>query len=252
MMRVRDSEPAPPERVDPLAVSFKPMRYGLITRYFDMRNGRQDGRKGLPDVSAEPVTTPTFEVLAALFVETAEKERLRVDLATAALHGRQGELRARIAIVGAAADEQRRGVEALGPEPSEQECLRRVGGETRTDPAVVATRRRRDHGKRLAAACAELARTLAELGEYRTQLARVVATISAEEAAGATQVRRMHAYVLRRLATYQRSLVRKHPEGTTLNSKLAARAPQLPVWVVNTTAEPLRPDAPANPPEVTL
>jgi hypothetical protein len=249
MVRVRDLESAPSERVDPLAVGFKPMRYGLVTRFFDMRNGRQDGRKGLPDVSAEPVTTPTFEILSALFNETAEKERLRVDLATAALHGRQGELRARIAIVGAAADERRRGVDAIGPEPSEQECLRRVGGETKTDPAVVATRRRRDHGKRLMAACEALERTLAELSEYRTQLARVVATIGVEEAAGATQVRRMHAYVLRRLATYQRSLARKHPEGKTLNSKLSARAPRLPGWVADATAEPLRPEASANPSE---
>lgn len=115
----------------------------------------------------------------------------------------------------------------LGPDA----LRRRVGGESDTDPEIVAARRLREHAAAANRVKAELAVARDELRACDVELARIRGAIRVRAAVGAATVRRTYAHFGHRLACHKRSLVRRHPDGVQVNRLLDARWPTLPEWV---------------------
>jgi hypothetical protein len=218
------------------------VRYRWLDRFSDRRNGAKDGRKGLPDVSADPVATPTFDALGREFDELSEQERENMLTDVGALLRAEHESDARRMIAATVVIEREKEADSASTPLGPDDLRRRVGGESDTDPGIVAARRLREHAAAAAKVEATLATARAELRVCEVRLAQLRGAIRVREAIGAAAVRRAHAHYNRRLACYQRSLVRKHPDGVQLNGLLEARRPKLPPWVERTGDYPLFPD----------
>lgn len=218
----------------PHAPIARPRIYGPVEWWQDVFNASRDGRVGLPDADAVSVgehsaLTPHIETLTRAFEDSAERERIRAlrDLA-AVLHRRAVE-RASVdehadALV--AAQEELTGVGE--PEAVELE-VRRIG-EDGVDSALVRERRRREYEKRVAPLRAEVRRQESGLLTARAALARTEGVVDVRVGLAAARVARLHAHVLRRIAVYERRLLRVHPAPHQLRARLPLLRPVLPAW----------------------
>lgn len=208
-----------------------PIRYRWFDRFSDRRNGVKDGRKGVPDVDSGVFTTPTFEALAHEFDQLAEQERRNMLTDIDALLRAEHEWVARREVATDVVLGLEKDVESASTPLGPDDLRRRVGGESGTSAEIVAARRLREQAAAAGRIKAQLAIAREDLRGCEVQLARFRGAIRVRAAVGAATVRRSHAHFGRRLACYQRSLVRRHPDGVQLNRLFEARRPKLPEWV---------------------
>lgn len=209
----------------------RPIRYGPFARLADWWNATRDGHAGLPDVAADPPLTPTFEAHARTYDDRRHHEWKNVVVDTAELSRHAAQLEARISEIEHAALLVDKRLEALPEALSAADLEQRRGGEVDTDVAVVRLRRAREHEARRAPALQELAELRVELQSLRVELIQTRRAIRTRETVGAVRIRRLHAHTQRRLASYQRRLVRVHPDGPRLVPLLAPHLPTLPDWL---------------------
>lgn len=93
--------------------------------------------------------------------------------------------------------------------------------------------RQREHDARRAKVLAEEQQAVDKVRALRVEKARLAEMI-------ATRVRQLHEHMLRRWATYQRHLVRKHPVGAALIQFLHPALPTLPDWTQRLLAASVR------------
>jgi hypothetical protein len=95
----------------------------------------------------------------------------------------------------------------------------------------VRLRRSREHTARRAPLVEEAIKLRAELQDLRVELERTRQRILTCKTLCAVRIHRLHAHTMRRLACYERRLVRVHSEGARLVPLLAPHYPQLAGWV---------------------
>lgn len=223
--------PAPHTRRVLMGSAAPAIRYGIFARMADRWNAGRDGKSGLPALTDEAALTPTFEVLRQTFEDRQHHERKLIRKDTAGLRGRESALIARVHEVGQEGVDVEKRLEAIPDYLSRAELEQRSGGETDTDIAIVRMRRAREHTARRGPLLAAASRVREELQELRVELDETRRAIRNREVMGALEVSRLHAHTLRRIAAYERRLVRVHPAGSELISQLALQHPQLPDWV---------------------
>jgi hypothetical protein len=223
--------PAPHTRRVLMGSAAPAIRYGVFARLGDRWHATRDGKLGLPTVGTEAPLTPTFEVLRQTYEDRQHHERKLIRSDTAKLRGQESALIARIHEAGQEAIEIDKRLEAMPEHLSPAEMEQRNGGEANTDPAVVRTRRIREHEGRRKPLLSAAWRLRQQLQELRIELGQTRRSIRNREVTGALEVARLHAHTMRRIAAYERRLVRVHPAGTELVSQLALHHPRLPDWV---------------------
>lgn len=215
-----------------------PIRYGVLARLGDRWHAIRDGKAGLPELGSREPVTPTFEVLRQTFEDRQHHERKLIRADTGRLRGRESALLARIHEAGQEAVDVDKRLEAMPEQLSPTELEQRHGGETKTDIAVVRMRRAREHAAGREPLLAAAARLRRQLQELRIELGETRRAIRNREVMGALEVIRLHAHTMRRIAAYERRLVRVHPSGAQLSYRLALHHPRLPDWVHSITDGP--------------
>lgn len=223
--------PAPFARRVLMGSAAPAIRYGVFARLADRWHATRDGKSGLPALAGGLALTPTFEVLTKVYEDRQHHERKLIRSHTADQRGRESALVARIHETGQEAIDVEKRLEAMPEQLSLPELEQRNGGETKTDIAVVRMRRAREHTARRAPLLAAASRLRQQLQELRIELDLTRRAIRNREVMGALEVSRLHAHTMRRIAAYERRLVRVHPAGAELISQLALHHPQLPDWV---------------------
>lgn len=223
--------PGPPARRVLLGSAAPAIRYGIFARLADRWHATRDGKVGLPAVGTEAPLTPTFEVLRQTYEDRQHHERKLIRSDTAKLRGHESSLIARIHEAGQEAIEIDKRLEAMPETLGPAEMEQRNGGEANTDMAVVRMRRIREHEARRKPLLSAAWQLRQQMQELRIELGRTRRSIHDREVMGALEVARLHAHTMRRIAAYERRLVRVHPAGSELISQLALHHPRLPDWV---------------------
>ncbi len=182
------------------------------------RRGRIDGRRGMPLVtSATALRTPTLHRLADEVLVETEQVRARGQEATAAerielaeltaVGGRQGRVAQRLTTMMERLEE----IEATGPQTG------RRFGEDHLPDELIATRRQREHTRRVKQARKRVEDERTALSELLAEQGRLEASIEEQtelaesQARTAGHVRRTHAI------TYLNGAMRKHPDRPLLS-----------------------------------
>lgn len=207
------------------------IRYGFFARLSDRWHATRDGKSGLPTLAADEPLTPTFEVLRQTYEDRQHHERKLIRADTAQLRGRESALVTRIHEVEQEAVDVEKRLEAIPEQLSPSELEQRHGGEVSTDIAVVRMRRAREHTARRGELLTAASQLRQQLQELRIELGQTRRAIRNREVMGALEVTRLHAHTMRRIAAYERRLVRVHPAGAELIAQLALHHPRLPDWV---------------------
>lgn len=211
----------------------RPIRYGPFARAADWWNASRDGKAALPDITADPPLTPTFELHSRTYEDRRHHEWKDVLVATAQATERAAVLEAQIAETEQAALLVEKRLDTIPDQPADAELTQRRSGETDTDPGIVRGRRAREHARGRAQVQQELDALRAALPRLRVELEQIRRTIRIRETVGAVRIGRLHAHTQRRLAAYERRLVRVHPDGARLVPLLAPHHPTLPEWAKN-------------------
>ncbi|SDH48350.1 hypothetical protein SAMN05216377_12342 [Pseudonocardia oroxyli] len=209
----------------------RPLPYWLGPWCTDIVNGTVDARRGLP-LPDGVGATPHVDVLGRAFTDRAERERIRLTRATARPARRRVACLARIEVLTAQLDELRAGLAELGAEPSADDLAARRIGEVDAADALVHARRRREHRAdraRMRCAVSDVERAL---GEERLALATAEQQLCARHELAAARVHRLHAHTLRRISTYERRLLRKHPAAELLTRRWSHERPVVPAWTL--------------------
>jgi len=213
-----------------IARPYRPLLYGPVAWFFDIRAACADARAGIPAaeyIDAGPVLTPTVQQRAQTLADRAEREFLQVQADTAPMRERQAQLRSRIEDLKELVEEQRSVLVGLPERLPEADLERRSAGEVDTPVEGVRTRRTREHDGRRRAVSDRLG---ALRGDLAAALARLDEAVRGREERGAIRARRLHAYTLRRIASYESRLVRRHPAGRRLAGRLVVVRPAVPGW----------------------
>ncbi|WP_188191201.1 hypothetical protein [Nonomuraea sp. SYSU D8015] len=179
--------------------------------------------------------TPKLEYLRHLAHDQIDQER-------SACLSRTGRLRGELA----GAEERRQAAErevriarqaweeARQPVPEEDLKERRLAESLRNGrpDSLVRARRLADRRRSLAAAEIEWAKAEERLAAAVQAVETLRQEIAREEADGRARARRVHEFVSRRAAAYLQQLVRTHPRGPDLNSRLELLGPDLPAWAL--------------------
>jgi hypothetical protein len=212
------------------APSGKPQWYGPLARVSDWLQGNRDGRRGLPVVGSGTVVTPTLRAHGTYFSgghhdewQQAERDvtpnRQKVERLAAESDACRAEIERRLAILSTLPERL----------PQERADERRAG-EADADILVVRRRRDREHAARRDREQAVLDAARARIDQLETEQRATAEEIDRRFVVAAIRVGRMHAHCERRIAVYQRRLLRAHPEADRLAELLAAAHPQLPAW----------------------
>jgi len=216
-----------------IARPYRPLLYGPVAWFFDIRAACADARAGIPAaeyIDAGPVLTPTVQQRAQTLADRAEREFLQVQADTAPMRERQAQLRSRIEDLKELVEEQRSVLVGLPERLPEADLERRSAGEVDTPVEGVRTRRTREHDGRRRAVSDRLGALRGDLAAALAELARLDEAVRGREERGAIRARRLHAYTLRRIASYESRLVRRHPAGRRLAGRLVVVRPAVPGW----------------------
>ncbi len=208
-----------------------PTRYGPFARLADWWHATRDGKAGLPVIGTDPPLTPTFEAHSQTYQDRSYHEQQRMVVRTAELSDREARINTRIAEAEQAMLLVEKRLEAYPEKPTTGELEERRSGETDTPIATVRLRRSREHAARRAPLVEEAIKLRAELQDLRVELERTRQWILTCRTLCAVRIHRLHAHTMRRLACYERRLVRVHSEGARLIPLLAPHYPQLAGWV---------------------
>lgn len=205
------------------------LRYPGAQRRRDRRDGRRDGKLGLPPINGKEAVrhTATTYVIGQDLSDQVAAEELQFEFDTAGtrveLHVVGQRLDAALAeqqevVSVVAADENRAGSESLDRHP----------GEAALSEDIIRRRRSRERAEAAeadAAAAAELSRRITDLRESEARLAESVA---AAHRRLCRRIDRLEAHALRRFGTYQQALIRTHPEGATVLEGMTVLEPRRP------------------------
>jgi hypothetical protein len=208
-----------------------PTRYGPFARLADWWHATRDGKAGLPAIDTGPPLTPTFEAHAQTYQDRCYHEQQRMIVRTAELSDQEARINARVAEAEQAMLLVEKRLEAYPEKPTTGELEERRSGEATTDTAIVRLRRSREHAARRSPLVSEAVELRNELQALRVELERTRQGILTCKTLCAVRIHRLHAHTMRRLACYQRRLVRVHSEGARLIPLLAPHHPQLAGWV---------------------
>ncbi|WP_042406279.1 hypothetical protein [Streptacidiphilus carbonis] len=206
-------------------------RYGAVARVSDHFNGGRDGKKTLPDIELDgSVSTPTLEFHAHRAASAQHVERIRYLMECEELAVSVSVLRQRLATAGKELDQRQQAVTDLSGPLSDEQLGQRRAGEHRTAEAIVRSRRAAERARPLAAA--RLARTEAadRVSALELELSSLEALLSVRQEIAASRAAFIHENALRRVASYFRRLVRRHPQGQRINAALKPGGPELPSW----------------------
>jgi hypothetical protein len=257
------------------------MRYGILARLSDTAHGWLDGRRGLPHLpravgepgggsqvpasddlpeplpahDSEPVPTgrldwlmtPWITELSARAMEQIRAEELKYWDDCAA---RTKEFLRFRAARDLAADELVSAKERLEliqrPLTDQERKVRRLVEHDHAArlEAFVAQRRQAERNRRLQAAEQDYQASAARHAEAAAQAQLREELISARFAVAQAAARRHYEYAMRRIATYQQQLIRRHPRGADLSLLMRSHqvGPELPAWVSDTSPRVLSND----------
>jgi hypothetical protein len=222
----------------------KPLRYPLWQRLNDRIAGRRDGKSGIPASSDDeaPAVTPYHAALARQFNGAADKEHLNMEIETFDQAKQLDDLNNRIINAEQQRADARKRLEEM-PATAPEEVLRvRNAVELHLPEEVGRTRRQREYDKKrqpLVDAEAEAERQAQRL---RLEHGRLAAEVATTRRIFATRARLHYAHAERRCHTYERQLLRYHPNAAELNARLPLWRPQLPPWARDPDTEPGRED----------
>src|SRR5918997_2590632 len=208
-----------------------PTRYGPFARLADWWHATRDGKAGLPAIDTGLPLTPTFEAHSQTYQDRCYHEQQRMIVRTAELSEQVARINARVAEAEQAMLLVEKRLEAYPEKPTTGELEERRSGEATTDTAIVRLRRSREHAARRSPLVSEAVELRNELQALRVELERTRQGILTCKTLCAVRNHRLHAHTMRRLACYQRRLVRVHSEGARLVPLLAPHYPQLAGWV---------------------
>jgi hypothetical protein len=123
--------------------------------------------------------------------------------------------------------------------PTGLEAAARRSGEGSTDPAVVASRRRREFDEQRAAAQAEVQRWSAAQAEHDLMVAELSEPVRMRLEVAQHRAALIDAYVWRRRASYLTWLVRKHADGAQASSLIRSGWPERPAWAIGASSPDL-------------
>jgi hypothetical protein len=220
------------ERTD--AAGRLPVRLRLRLR----RQGRLDGRRGVPDpflFQDDEVGTTTTAMRARLAAEFGEEMANLLAERVTELNG----LRARFGPVDdvvaqkraelSAAQDKLRTIEGNRPGPGTAPERRR-GDELQTDD-IVRARRAREQAARENTASAKIEALTRDLATGQQERADLVARINALRAKARADVAALRATAEVRLAVYDHALLRRHPDADLVRRLLDDSLPGLPGWL---------------------
>lgn len=218
----------------------KPILYGPLARLSDVWAGRRDGKVGLPplpehDGLPDPGDgrTPYLTIRNHHFLDRAERERRHMQSDLAATHQRLSSLDQEITEAEERAAEARKQLDDMPVQAPEQELTKRNAVEQHVDEALIRARRQREHGKRRAPLITQDQQATEAVRTLRVQRAQVAGLVSARRRILEGRVRQLHEHTWRRGRTYQRHLVRHHPDGQALLPCLDLSMPSLPDWLTS-------------------
>ncbi len=211
----------------------------------DRRAGRQDGRRGLPEVRPHGVLTPRLEEIHTAHATALAGVWQSFLDETAGL---------RVTVDGARRDcEQRRARVEMREERLAQVLRdgvaagRRHGEESLTED-LVRRRRRREFDRRVAKARGALDAERSELAEAEVRLIRQEASLEEHRIRTAARGLRLHEHACDRAVRYVRSACRSHPDRQGLVRATASSGrdgrgllPAPPVWLGTQRSAPLVP-----------
>ncbi|MGK3207302.1 hypothetical protein [Amycolatopsis sp. MEPSY49] len=211
----------------------KALGYGPVARLADRRAGRQDGKSGFPalPVNDEFAATPYHGVRQHHLNVFAARELLRQEEEIHPLVRRRKELEGEITSAEEKVAEARARLAATPAVPSEEELTRRNAVESGVDEQLVRTRRQREHNGRRGPLVQEERRAVEQARSLHIELARLQGGIVARKRLTLARIQLHHEHAQRRCRTYERHLVRRHPDGGALIPLLALARPRLPAWV---------------------
>jgi len=204
--------------------------YSLLARCSDWFHGWRDGRAGVPDPRRAIATTPHREVLIRRALDAFEHERLRLEAGKAVAATMRARASSRHEEAQIALTFAERQLATIEPDLAAAELDHRRYAEAQLNPTMVRLRRSREHARsRIQFATA--------VEEARRRLAATAGELAAERDADdrrllvtQTRVRRVYEHTHRRLAAYQRQLLRSHPDGAWVSELMDGRQPRVPDW----------------------
>ena len=129
--------------------------------------------------------------------------------------------------------EARKQLDDMPVQPAEHDLVKRNAVEQHADEALIRTRRQREHDQHRAPLITKDQQAAEAVRALRIQRAQVIGLISARRRILEGRVRQLHEHTWRRSRTYQRHLVRRHPDGQALLPYLDLAMPSLPDWLTS-------------------
>jgi hypothetical protein len=218
----------------------KPILYGPLARLSDAWAGGGDGKTSLPplpehDGPPDPSDghTPYLAIRNHHFLDRAERERRHMQSDLTITYQRLSSLDQEIAEAEERAAEARKQLDDMPVHPPEHELTRRNVIERHVDEALIRARRQREHDKRRALLITKDQQAAETVRTLRVQRAQAAGVITARVRVLEGRVRQLHEHTWRRSRTYQRHLVRRHPDGQALLPYLELAMPALPDWLTS-------------------
>ena len=198
------------------------------------RQGIEDGRLGIPEVSEapEPMRTPMRELLLREYDQASARVFREYTEQTGPRWSNLESVRRRIEVIIGQIEQARTDLataERRRPAPG-SEPVRRLGDERRS-PQLVAARRNRDFDREVSRERDALRRLEETERSLRTQNADLGAQIATLHRDAAARVAALRTEFAERQAIYNYALIRRHPEPDVLLALLEIGVPEEPGWI---------------------
>lgn len=205
------------------------------------RQGRLDGRLGIPEVAhaPDPIRTRMRDLLLSEYEQAAALAFREYTEATGPRWTNRESLLRRAEGLAHQLETARRDLaEAEGRRPApEAEPVYRIG-DLRRPPALVAARRRREFEREIGRLRSRVEQLEAAERDNGAQVADLGAQIAALHRDAAARVEALRTAFLERQAHYNEALIRRHPEPDVLLALLELGIPLSPQWTRNRAEQP--------------